>query len=294
MSAKAPKFLRYLDNNFVTDNDIKDITLYDTKITRECLRGKYAVILGDSSTTETVHDLIFLLSGLVTNSKMWGFYFQNVVNHHNTMKTTKEIEDLYDDADAIIDVDKDNGHRNLTFSLSKYNIYIRYRFNAGTRLGDNGHGLLGMFDPTVTDEYKCLFGEPSTLCRKPDIIVIQDGFHETLDRFQKGIPKIMPMLRKAKNRGTKVFWLSSRNFFGRLKGFDEINLIAKDYCSKFGITFVDPDLTSARFNNSYGEYPLTHFYFEHPNFHIGSLSTSDSKKLALSSYLTQNLLAHIC
>ena len=40
------------------------LDLFDTDRARVCLEGKRIVLLGDSSMSETVHDLVLLISGL--------------------------------------------------------------------------------------------------------------------------------------------------------------------------------------------------------------------------------------
>ncbi len=43
------------------------LRLYDSEAARVCLAGKYVVSLGDSTMTETVYDLIMLMTGLAAN-----------------------------------------------------------------------------------------------------------------------------------------------------------------------------------------------------------------------------------
>ena len=44
--------------------------LLDSARARECLSGIYMVMLGDSAVSETMHDLVMLLSGLATPDAM--------------------------------------------------------------------------------------------------------------------------------------------------------------------------------------------------------------------------------
>ena len=282
-------------NNFITVNEVRDITLYDTIKTRHCLKGKYVVFLGDSSLTETVHDVIYLLTGLAANRDTWDYYFDNVVNHDNAMKETKNFKQTYGHASANLTVDKEAGHRNMTFSLSRYNVRIRHRFNGGINLENNMDGVLGMLDPTVINEYKCLLGEHSSGCRRPNIVIMQSGYHDTFENAKFGIPRVMKMLRGAKDRGTHVFWLSTRNIFHQKEELSKINNLAKEQSSFYGIPFIDQDITATRFNQTFANQELTNELFESPNFHVGSINfMQDMDKLAFSSYLTQKLLSNIC
>ena len=51
--------------------------LIDSAEARKCLAGKYMVMLGDSTMTETMHDLVLLLSGLATDHEGMQAYMAN-------------------------------------------------------------------------------------------------------------------------------------------------------------------------------------------------------------------------
>lgn len=53
------------------------MNLIDAAAARECLAGKYVVMLGDSTMTETMHDLVLLLSGLATDHEAMQAYMAN-------------------------------------------------------------------------------------------------------------------------------------------------------------------------------------------------------------------------
>ena len=55
--------------------------LLDSARARECLSGIYMVMLGDSAMSETMHDLVMLLSGLATTSDAMKTYMDNATRY---------------------------------------------------------------------------------------------------------------------------------------------------------------------------------------------------------------------
>lgn len=53
------------------------VNLLDSGEARKCLTGKYMVMLGDSTMTETMHDLVLLLSGLGADHDAMQAYMAN-------------------------------------------------------------------------------------------------------------------------------------------------------------------------------------------------------------------------
>lgn len=51
--------------------------LVDTASAQLCLQGKYVVLLGDSTMTDTMHDLVLLLSGLAARPEELEAYVYN-------------------------------------------------------------------------------------------------------------------------------------------------------------------------------------------------------------------------
>ncbi len=51
--------------------------LIDSARARKCLADKYVVMLGDSTMSETMHDLVMLLSGVAVNDKAMKEYMAN-------------------------------------------------------------------------------------------------------------------------------------------------------------------------------------------------------------------------
>lgn len=51
--------------------------LHDTPGAQQCLKGKRVIMLGDSTLTETMHDLVLLLSGLGSQPADMAAYLYN-------------------------------------------------------------------------------------------------------------------------------------------------------------------------------------------------------------------------
>lgn len=56
---------------------IAQVVLIDSARARKCLAEKYVVMLGDSTMSETMHDLVMLLSGLASNDEAMQEYMAN-------------------------------------------------------------------------------------------------------------------------------------------------------------------------------------------------------------------------
>ena len=62
------------------------------------------------------------------------------------------------------------------FSVVTYTLYLFYSYTLPTcTVLTYSIPFVGMLQANVSNEYNCLYGEPSTLCRKPDILLIKSG-----------------------------------------------------------------------------------------------------------------------
>ena len=83
-----PNFDGYFPTSLLCDaNKTEFKKIYDTNHTRECLRSKRLCVLGDSTSEETIHDLIVLLSGIGTN-------ITNVLSHYKYIQKRETPEKL--------------------------------------------------------------------------------------------------------------------------------------------------------------------------------------------------------
>ena len=156
---------------------------------------------------------------------------------------------------------------------------------------------IGMLYEDVWEEYKCLLGDPTTLCRQPDIAVFKSGHHDIyhIPESLVALPIIMTLLREAKDRGTKIFWLSTTSFH-RSHILDELNRAARRLCTEYGIQYIDTDIIARKYNHTKGlrGHPFTNMIYKEYTSHIGSIRFKRKHELMLSSYMTQNLLHHLC
>ena len=71
--------------------------LQDTARAQQCMQGMYMVFLGDSTMTETVHDIVMLLSGLSSQPEALAAFVYNATRctlccaHHNRCMTTVPV-----------------------------------------------------------------------------------------------------------------------------------------------------------------------------------------------------------
>ena len=276
---------------------INSTILYDTDKTRKCLKDKYIVFLGDSSLTETVHDIIFLLTRLAVNDDLLAKYMKDCIGHRDKAFNDYEFK-IPHDTTAYVELHPLYGHRNLTYSLPDYNIYIRHRFTGGTRLVDNHDGVPGMLMANVIDEYRCLLGDPNTACRKPDIVIIKSGHHDIKHYTEavEALSKLMLLLSHAKRRGTKVYWLSTTDLVDT-PVLEDLNSAARRYCTEYGIPYIDTNAPARHFKHIFQGRPITTILYKESTAHIGPIkfyNIDQKDMLLLSNYMTQNVLRHIC
>ena len=102
---------------------INSTILYDTDKTRKCLQDKFIVFLGDSSLTETVHDIIFLLSRLAVNDDLLATYMKDCIGHRDEAFNDYEFK-IPHDSTAYVQLHPLYGHRNLTYLITIYTLDI--------------------------------------------------------------------------------------------------------------------------------------------------------------------------
>jgi len=278
-------------NNAIAVDLIKDITIYDSYKARKCLQGKFIVCLGDSTMTETVHDIIFLLTRLHLHSDLFRNYFDHCVTHFSS-DPSFEVR-VPNEVNFTLWKDKSRGHRNLTFSLPEYGIYIRHRFTGASSISNNGEGIPGVFKQEVIREFECLTGEPSSGCRKPDILIAKSGHHDIThcQASVEAMPLMFGLLRNAKDRGTRVFWVSTLGtpIPSKLEEMKYLNAAARRYSTLYGITYIDAEIASDTF------YSVMKSQSRFQTVHYGAIANgANPGNLIYSSYLTQNILHHWC
>ena len=127
-------------NGVITTALVQDTIIYDTTRTRECFRDKYIVLIGDSSVTELLHDMVILLNRLATDDANFQVYLDCCVSHKK-LKECANIEDKSTNStmklflvsyqryllegNSQLELDSFTGHRNMTFLMPSHRIRIR-------------------------------------------------------------------------------------------------------------------------------------------------------------------------
>lgn len=170
-------------------------------------------------------------------------------------------------------------------------------------MGDNMGGIASML---ANDDFKCLLGDPhNSQCRQPDVILVQSAFHDMNNDFtrtEEAMSQVFQQLRDAKKRGSAVYWMASTDYHNNLDGgLRELNAVASRLSREHHptIQFIDRAQSASRFYNAFHDNDIVKSLnlFGHSHHHIGAIEFRehyDLKKFVLSSYLTQDLLSHIC
>ncbi len=66
--------------------------LYDADRIRECFEGKHVVLLGDSTMSETVHDLVLLVSGLANWPDQVNTYVYNATRYLSSLSLARPAQ----------------------------------------------------------------------------------------------------------------------------------------------------------------------------------------------------------
>lgn len=127
-------------DGFITKDIVEDVVIYDTSRTRQCFQNKYIVLIGDSTVSELTHDLIILLNRLATdNDTAFNRYLDCCVSHNNiqacaniedrSTNSTMELNHVFKryllEGNSKLQLDGYHGHRNMTFAMPDFNIWIR-------------------------------------------------------------------------------------------------------------------------------------------------------------------------
>lgn len=162
-----------------------------------------------------------------------------------------------------------------------------------------------MLAKETVDEYKCLLGDPHSQCRQPDVILVQSAFHDMendFNRVKEAMSQVIQQLRDAKKRGSAVYWMATTDYHDNLGGgLRELNALAARLCREHHptIQFIDRVQSASRFYNVFHDNDILKGLnlFGYSHHHIGAIEFRghyDLKKLVLSSYLTQDVLSHLC
>jgi hypothetical protein len=305
--------------------------IFDHKRLMKCFSNKYILILGDSSTTEHVHNLMILLSGA-------GYTFDRLVNYTKTFvhkspnsnSTEEYVLNYFPYPQVDIQYIGFNGHRNITVNISSHNLTLIHRFNGGgSYLNRNYYGLPFFLDSNWSTERACLFGDqfhcPYTT-RQPDIVVFQSAHHDVrhsipiYEEAVKNVTNYFQMLKQQKTlqgqtkkeqsmntsnhhyhhyyhyhniTNMNIFWMESINPRKETTYLvQRFNNIAAKHVKLRDLQYISLSSSKVACQQIPGV-SLQHDYWPH----CGIINTSLNKyarKLFYSSYLTQTILQHLC
>ena len=267
---------------------LHDPHIVDTKYARECLNGKSITLIGDSTLTETTHDMALLLSGLSSKNDINRYL--NKFCSRNQMEIAPGNFSGNDGYSFAYEYDDFTGHRNLTFRFhnenNQWSCVLRHRFNGGGKgLHLNSVGISGMVTEDMKEENDCLFG---ITCKPPDILVYQSAIHDVGhgEKYKTAFPLLMSQLQMLKSRGTKVFWKTSIPVGPSYEEILQINNLAAFHAARNNIFLIDMSIPNRLFNKYYPDI-IT-------ELHVGGIAYLTTHNLLQSSYYTQYILNQIC
>jgi len=218
------------------------------------------LMLGDSSTQETVEELSLMLNG----------------------KTA-----YYGDFNGR------DQHRNQLIEIPRLNSTLRYRWFGHKEITMNFGGIKSMLEPSMQSELYCLFGfQEYQNCRFPDVIVVQSSHHDIYNglvnsAYSENVHLLMALLQKAQKLGSKVYWKGSGTFSGRSPLIDSLNEYTALVAKSFGVQYIN--MTSA-FRQAESFMNVSNYYHTYP--HVGL--NGHKFEMAFSNFLTQYFLRNIC
>ena len=172
-SPRAACSIPYMVNH-VSPSFSRDYSFFDTQMLTDCLRNKRVLLLGDSTTGETFHDLAILLSNIGSRPVELDAYILNA-----TIKSSKEHEMWTYHLPNGVDINFFCCRRNLTLEIPRANISIIYRFIGHHDLVKNDFGVKTLTSPEMREELHCMLGtKGSGACPTPDLILLNSGLHD--------------------------------------------------------------------------------------------------------------------
>ena len=289
------------DGNMPADL-IRDTHLYDSERARQCFKNKRSVFLGDSSTTETVHDLNVLLAGAAPYQQLVEEYSSKANGHKADKGPFGAFYDFQVPGNPAvhITVDPDVGHRNLSIYIDDYKIAIIHRFNGGGRdLNRNGYGVPAMLDDDNIESLLCLLGIPATpdpKCPTPAIIYYQSGHHDAVHVTEtiQSLPRLFDYLKEAQSKGSAVYWRTSIDAGIRANETHQIDTVAEELCHTHNFTFLNmtiPRSQYVQYIDFWAEFPLAEGQLPHVGF-IRKVGYCPG--LRYSSWMTQYIIRQMC
>lgn len=278
---------------------------FTTTMTRQCLKNKKVVLLGDSTMTETTHDLSILLSG-VTNVSDIHAYMRAATRSHSTS--------LGDSTQILLQPN----HRKMTTYESSHNITLQHRFTGHHDITLDFGGIDTFFNSSFSDELRCLLGDIGDgggggggggvggvggrkKCTKPDILIINSGLHDRISsqQYHEKMSQLAKLIRKTQI--PRVLYKGSIYIpphFHTPKDIKGSSLEAYDVSAKYqfelyGMTYMN---TSKLMQDIFCQLDANVNKYSPDCLHYGAIAYYHDENLnyAMMTYITQAILNHIC
>jgi hypothetical protein len=167
-------------------------SVYDTLAARKCLRNKRVLLLGDSTMTETMHDLIIILSGA------------NVSEAEQYMHMATRSSSLVMLEDGTTTRMFPN-HRNMTSYVPSSNTTLIHRFTGHHDFTQNYGGIDSFSHSDFQSTLSCLLGE-LVGCPNPDLVLVNSGLHDVRipAEFAERVAQLATRLRRTNL--PLIFW----------------------------------------------------------------------------------------
>ena len=252
-----PYLFEHVSPDFAKDNHGG---LYDMEKTRKCLKRKRVLLLGDSTMSETFHDLSILLSGAANSldTKRDSHYLDNYIKTVTTHQEGLEDETWRYDVRNDVYIMFYCCRRNMTV-FAPDNTEIHFRFTGHYNLKENYGGVGTLLSSHFRDELDCMLGF-SHNCAVPDIVIINSGLHdrdysevrykEVLSEFFKimlrgygSLNGIRSPSHPKMKKVPKVYWkgnlLGCENRYKHKADLRMLDKAADDIVKKFKIPFMN-------------------------------------------------------
>jgi hypothetical protein len=299
---------------------------YGTERTRRCLTGRKLLLLGDSTMTETLDDIVFLLSGIANDSQLMNSFTANL-----TDATLGHFPYARMDLPGNITTEYlTGGRRNATVTCPSIDLHIKLRFIGHWNLPKNFMGIATLSHPFFKVPLDCLLGAPSSGCEQPTDIVINSGLHDIEDKTTQKDPhifssKLEAFLRRLSTdfnhsndhntttptpagSSPRIFWKSAMQTAHTIKTkplLVELDAAAAKITHRFNITYVNVTDAYDVVVHTLPQDIIDH-HVTTDGIHIGTIARDKFRRekaymkpstwhnMALSSLATQYLLQALC
>jgi len=291
-----PDYDGVIPAQFLKDTFASNYTLFDMNEIEKCFQNKKIVFFGDSTMTEFVLSMFYVLTGIFRPEHQddWGVYCTHTM--------AKQLDKTYTDHFKFDGVPEFYvnigvyGHRNFSLHMPAMNTQIYHRFNGGGNDINHNFGGIKQMLEHMPEDFLCFLGNDG--CPVPDVIVYQSGHHDVGDWLGtiEQMPKLFKLLQDAKKRGAKVFWKSSSDNYGpshRDVMIGAMNQAAELLSYEYDIEYINID--TAR--DMFGKYYDTRDYLEgHTGPHSGFIGGNNhpDHPLTYLMWKVMFILNHIC